>query len=209
MERIVPVVVLDDETVDRAGLASLLREPPLNVVAAISELDSAVALARKQPVDVVVADVYLEGGRSGLEILRLLDRPTDPNVLFVSAFADSSLAGLIRSRGGSGLVSKSCSPAALRAATLAVAGGRAAFPQRTESSLPQPSERELAVISAVAKGRTNQEIAASLSLSPRTVASHLRRCFARYGVASRTELVMLALDRRWLSASRRPWAGPG
>lgn len=174
------------------------------VSAAVSDVDSVVALVRRSEIDVVVADVYLANGRSGLEVLQRLDRPSDPRVLFVSGFADGPLAGLIRDRGGSGLVSKSCPPAVLQAAVVAVAQGRTVFSQPARAAVRAPSDREIAVIAHVADGCSNEEIAVLLQLSPRTVASHLRRCFVRYRVSSRTELVLLALDRRWLARRTRP-----
>ncbi|HET9851388.1 MAG TPA: LuxR C-terminal-related transcriptional regulator, partial [Candidatus Limnocylindrales bacterium] len=64
-----------------------------------------------------------------------------------------------------------------------------------------PSARELAVIRGVRSGDTSDEIGRALAISTRTVESHLRRLFDRYGVVSRTELAVLAIEEGWIEAS--------
>jgi DNA-binding NarL/FixJ family response regulator len=65
-----------------------------------------------------------------------------------------------------------------------------------------PSAREGQVISCVAAGSTNAEIGAELGIDERTVESHLRRLFDRYGVESRTELVKYAVRAGWIDLNR-------
>jgi len=60
-----------------------------------------------------------------------------------------------------------------------------------------PSERELQVVAGVVAGKTNAEIAAELRVSEKTIETHLHRLFDRYGVMSRTELAVLAMQERW------------
>jgi DNA-binding CsgD family transcriptional regulator len=69
------------------------------------------------------------------------------------------------------------------------------------SDLRPPSRREIEVVHLVAAGRSNDEIARELALSLKTVESHLRRLFDRYGVANRTELAVLAIRERWVDES--------
>ena len=64
-----------------------------------------------------------------------------------------------------------------------------------------PSEREIQLIEKLAAGNTNVQIAYALGISSRTVESHMRRLFSRYGVFSRTQLLMLAIRERWTTAS--------
>jgi DNA-binding NarL/FixJ family response regulator len=60
-----------------------------------------------------------------------------------------------------------------------------------------PTGRELEVIARVVAGSTNAEVAAELGLSEKTVETHLHRLFDRYGLVSRTELAVLAIDEGW------------
>jgi DNA-binding NarL/FixJ family response regulator len=61
--------------------------------------------------------------------------------------------------------------------------------------------REVEVLGLVAAGASNEDIAERLFLSLKTIESHLRRMFDRYGVMNRTELAVLALKEGWVSAS--------
>jgi DNA-binding NarL/FixJ family response regulator len=83
-----------------------------------------------------------------------------------------------------------------------VARGETFFPAVTLRALRdaprRPSARELGAIRLLARGASNDEIAVGLGISIKTVESHLRRLFGRYGVLSRTELAMLAVREGWL-----------
>jgi DNA-binding CsgD family transcriptional regulator len=71
--------------------------------------------------------------------------------------------------------------------------------ERTNTTLPQLSERELEILRLVASGLSNKEIAAQLVLSPNTVKVHLRNIFGKIGVQSRTEATMVAVRQGWVS----------
>ncbi len=71
---------------------------------------------------------------------------------------------------------------------------------RSVRSAPRrPSDREIVVLGLIGAGASNAEAARSLGLSEKTIESHLRRLFDRYGVLSRTELAVLAIDERWIT----------
>jgi DNA-binding NarL/FixJ family response regulator len=76
--------------------------------------------------------------------------------------------------------------------------------QRIEAAADYLSERELGVLKLAAKGMSNKEIAAELSLGVRTVQSHLSHIFDKLGVSSRTEAVLRALKEGWLSFEHIP-----
>ena len=65
----------------------------------------------------------------------------------------------------------------------------------------RPSDREIDVIGLVVHGATNAEVAARLGLSEKTIESHLRRLFDRYGLLSRTELAVLSIQEGWSAPS--------
>ena len=65
------------------------------------------------------------------------------------------------------------------------------------------TDREIEVLRLIVGGATNAEVGVALSLSEKTVESHLRRLFDRYGVLSRTELTVLAIEEGWLAVATR------
>ena len=79
--------------------------------------------------------------------------------------------------------------------------GAGPWPTGQTSALRRPSDRELDVVSLVARGASNEAIAQELVLSMKTVESHLRRLFSRYGVTNRTELAVLAVREGWIATS--------
>ena len=105
-------------------------------------------------------------------------------------------------------VSAACRPEAAGRRPLPSAGagrsgpaaGGLAFSVRPRSgtAVGRLSERELDVVRLVVDGRSNDEIGARLGIGPKTVESHLRRIFARFDLASRTELATRALREGWL-----------
>jgi DNA-binding NarL/FixJ family response regulator len=110
-------------------------------------------------------------------------------------------------RGASGFLHKTSDVPEILAAVRRVAAGGTAFSAATLDAAryaPRaPSAREVEVIAGIQRGATSDEIAGQLKISPRTVESHLRRLFDRYGVVSRSELAVLAVSQGWVEATRR------
>lgn len=155
-------------------------------------------------VDVLLCDVQLEGGAEGLQILAAAgDLPSKPAVLLISGFGHHSVLRAALERGAAGFVDKGTEVEGIIDAIRTVAAGGTAFRASDLASARQartpPTARELQVIEAVIGGATNAEVAARLGLSEKTVETHLHRLFDRYGLVSRTELAVLAVNERWVS----------
>jgi DNA-binding NarL/FixJ family response regulator len=94
----------------------------------------------------------------------------------------------------------------LAAVRVVAAGGTAYSAERLRSirlAPRPPSPREQQVLHGVVGGSTNDEIAARLGISLKTVESHLRRMFDRYGALSRTELAVMSVTGGWLAMGER------
>ena len=178
-----------------------------------STLDEATVLldpARLPEIDVVLLDIQLDGGAEGLRLLAMLsdagqsggDRD-GPAVVIVSGFDQPSLMRAAFERGAAGYLVKTAGLAEILEAVRTVASGGTTFSAaavRSVRSAPRrPSDREIAVLALIGAGASNAEAAGSLGLSEKTIESHLRRLFDRYGVLSRTELAVLAIDERWIT----------
>ena len=185
-----------------AGAAATSED--LEVVGTARTLPGAVALAGPDaPVrpDVVLADIQLAGEAEGLRLLERLG-PGGPPILFLTSFDQPALLRAAFDRGAAGYLVKTAEVETILDAVRTVARGGTVFSAsalRAVRSAPRrPSDRELDVLRLVCAGASNDEAAMRLGLSEKTVESHLRRLFDRYGVLSRTELAVLAVREGWV-----------
>jgi DNA-binding NarL/FixJ family response regulator len=203
---VIRLAIVDDHPAIASAIAAAIRErPDLELVGSVTTAAAAIDLVDRTVPDVVVCDLWLAGEPAGLDVLAALTSPTRnraPRVLVLSGFDQPSFLRAAFEGGAAGYLSKSSPVEAIVEAVVAVAGGETAFPAVTLRALRdaprRPSPRELGAIRLLARGASNDEIAVGLGISIKTVESHLRRLFGRYGVLSRTELAMLAVREGWL-----------
>lgn len=93
---------------------------------------------------------------------------------------------------------RDCAPADLAAALQRLTPAAAASAQRAAASVTEPTARELEVVTLLAQGMTNREIASTLFISEHTVRNHVGHLFAKLGVNSRTQAVVKAGSLGWL-----------
>lgn len=155
--------------------------------------------------EVVLCDIQLRAGTDGLQVV---DAATAAGcrAIVLTSFDRSSLMRAAFERGAAGFLNKGVDIGEILAAVRTVAAGGTAFSAATLDAArfgPRtPSEREIEVLTQLRDGATSDEIGARLRISARTVESHLRRLFDRYGVVSRTELAVLAVREGWIDAGR-------
>jgi len=141
--------------------------------------------------------------------LDLLTRADDrgPAVLLLSSFDQPPLIRSAFERGAAGYLIKTSQVGEILDAVRTVAAGGTAFSAamlRAIRSAPRrPSDREIEVLALLCGGASNDEIGVRLGVTEKTVESHLRRLFDRYGVLSRTELAVLALREGWVAEKGR------
>ncbi|HEX2753988.1 MAG TPA: response regulator transcription factor [Candidatus Limnocylindrales bacterium] len=200
------LAIVDDHPAIAVALAAAIRDrADLELVGSATATADALALVERTAPDVVLCDLWLDGEPGGLDVLASLtasDRRDGPRVLVLSGFDQPSFLRAAFEGGAAGYVSKSSPVESIVDAVLAVARGETCFPPVTLRALRdaprRPSVREMSAIRLLARGASNDEIAVGLGISIKTVESHLRRLFGRYGVLSRTELAMLAVREGWL-----------
>jgi len=198
-------IVDDHPAISAAIAAAIANRDDIELVGSATTVSEAPELVDRTEPDVVICDLWLDGEPGGLDLLAALtvaDRRHRPRVLVVSGFDQPSFLRAAFEGGAAGYVSKASTVDAIVDAVLAVGRGETAFPAVTLRALRdaprRPSARELGAIRLLARGASNDEIAVGLGISIKTVESHLRRLFGRYGVLSRTELAMLAVREGWL-----------
>ena len=198
------VAIVDDHPSIVAALtAAVGAAGDLTLVGSGRTLTDAIDLAAR--VDVLVCDVQLDGGAEGLRLLEAA-RHGSAKVLLLSGFGHPSVIRAAIERGAAGYLDKGAEVEVIVAAIRTIAAGGTAFRsadlQAWQSAPRRPSDREIEVIAGVIGGSTNGEVAARLGLSEKTIESHLHRLFDRYGVLSRTELAVLAMNEGWVADPR-------
>ena len=183
------------------GTAAVLRSTDdLQVVGVASSLGAArdAGLVDAAAVDVVLLDIRLGTG-SGLDLLTGPGHNPLPAIIVLTAFDYPQYAEAALRLGAAGFVVKTAPLPELLAAIRRVAAGGMAFAVRPSSSARlHLTARERDVVSLIVDGRSNDEIGTALGIGARTVETHLARLFARFDVASRTELATRALREGWL-----------
>jgi DNA-binding NarL/FixJ family response regulator len=199
------LVIVDDHPVVGFGLiGGLANQPDMEVIASSLTIEESIPIIEREQPDVVIADVVFENRPRGLE---LVDRyglmPDGPAILLFSNYAPAAIVTLALEHGAAGYITKEASADELAGAIRTVASGAVYVSRELLSAArrapERPTRRELEIIGSIAAGATNKEMAAALGISPRTVETHLERCFARYEIASRAELVALAMREHWLA----------
>lgn len=195
------VLLVDDhppiiDSVERA----LAQDPEIHVLGSAHSLAAADRFLATSTPDVVVCDVQLGSEADGL---RLLERfGARSKFVMLSGYEYGSLFRAAFERGAAGYVLKTAELPTIVAAVRTVASGGTVFSAASmriiRQALRRPSAREIDVLELVARGASNEEVAAHLVLSLKTVESHLRRLFDRYGVMNRTELALLAVREGWV-----------
>jgi DNA-binding NarL/FixJ family response regulator len=197
------VGVVDDHAVVRDGTAALLdREPDIEVVGVAATLETAAALLERAP-DVLVVDIRI-GEQNGLDLLRELSASGGPAIVILTSFDYPQFVDAALRLGASGYVLKTDPFVKVIDAIRQAAAGGLAYSVRPSPVGYRPlSPREVGVVALVAEGWSNDEIAARLGISVKTVESHLTRIFERVNVASRTELASRAIREGWLESAGR------
>lgn len=214
------VVICDDHPVYREGLRSLLTEIGVEVVGESSDGGDSIALVRNTMPDVVIMDLHLPG-LSGIEATkRLLAENSDLAVLILTMLEDrSSLFAALRA-GARGYLLKGAGHDdieraldTVRRGDLFIASGiadefRSGISARDQSrAFPQLTPREHEVLSLVARGRSNTEIASDLILSDKTVRNVVSSVMSKLGVDSRAGAVAKARDAGLGEARDVPFSG--
>lgn len=196
------VGIVDDHPVVLDGLAaSLAGQPGIDVAWSAGTLAEARRSMEAIACDVVLVDVRLPDG-SGLDLIA--PSTAGPAFVVLSSFDRPQYARAAYQRGASGYLLKTAPMDEIVAALhIAVAGGTTFRPQHiaTLAGASPLTARELELVRLVAEGWSNDEVAARLSMSRKTVEAYLTRLFERWAVATRTELALRAEREGWLDAT--------
>lgn len=205
----IKILICDDHPVVREGLASVLgRRPDLKIVAAVGSVGELVTAAEKLKPDVVLLDLELPDSSGVNAIIRLSRAAPDAKVvMFTVHDAEDTVRAALRA-GAMGYVQKGAPADEIAAAIRDVHAGRAHVQGRVAANVMEGlrrrpgasdlSTRQLEVLRLVAGGRSNKQIAASLSITERTVKFHVAAIMDKLDVDNRAQAAAAATRRRLL-----------
>ena len=215
------VAVIDDQALVRGGFRALLESvPEIEVVGEGSAGTEAVALAREQHPDVILMDIRMPdmNGLEAADIILHDPQTASVRVLILTTFdLDEYVYDALRS-GASGFLLKDTEPEELIEAVRIIARGDALlapsitrrliteFASRPRANRVVPArladltEREREVLSLVARGMSNDEIAGELVISAATAKTHVSRIMSKLEARDRAQLVVAAYESGFVRA---------
>ncbi|MBB5777635.1 response regulator transcription factor [Nonomuraea jabiensis] len=208
------VVMVDDDPMVRTGLRLILGgEPDLDLVGEAGDGKQAMDVIRDLRPDVVLMDIRMPEQDGLVTTELLLSRPAPPRILVLTTFDADDLVLRALRLGAHGFLLKDApppkmieavravargepvlSPSVARQVIAAATGGREPRRPGALAELAVLTEREREVAIEVARGGSNAEIAASLSVSVATVKANITRIFAKLGTDNRVHVAMKVRD---------------
>lgn len=197
----IKVLVVDDHPVVRQGLRTFLDlQEDITVVGESADGESCVDDAERLRPDVILLDLRMPGADGVTALRGLRDNPA--RVLVVTSYTEPSAVLPAVRAGAAGYVYKDVDPPALAAAIRSVHAGyvllhpdvaRLLADGDARPGLAELTARERDVLAEVARGRSNREIARALSLSEKTVKTHVSAILGKLGVQDRTQAALHAV----------------
>lgn len=196
------VLIVDDHSIVRQGLATIInRDPEMTVIAQAEDGQQAIACFGEHQPDVTLMDLRMPqmGGVEAITAICAQFKPARIVVLTTYDGDEDIYRGL--QAGAKGYLLKDAKPNELLNAIRMVNRGQQYIPPEVGAKLvqrmsnPELSERELDVLRLMAQGMSNSDIATALTIGESTVKSHVNRILSKLGVSDRTQAVIIAVKR--------------
>lgn len=214
------ILLVEDDELFRLGLrVRLQQEAGFEIVAEAEDGETAIELAQRYALEIVVLDIGLPGV-GGIEACRQIRQLcTDLPILILTSHTQKSLINRMIKVGAQGYCLKGASAETLILAIRSVAAGaswwdaaatseiQAAFENNSvvlpDHVFDQPdstlTRREQEILTLIAVGKTNQEIAKMLYITPGTVRVHVHAILQKLEVHDRTKAAAIAMQRKWIA----------
>jgi DNA-binding NarL/FixJ family response regulator len=199
----IKVLLVDDHPVVRQGLRTFLDlQDDITVVGEAADGESGVDAAEELRPDVVLLDLRMPGSDGLAALNGLRERRNPARVLVITSFTEPAAVLPAVRAGAAGYVYKDVDPPALAAAIRSVHAGHVLLHPDVVRQLAaseaapagtQLTAREREVLAELARGLSNREIARSLSVSEKTVKTHVSAILTKLGVQDRTQAALQAL----------------
>ncbi len=206
----VRVLIADDQTLFRSGLARLLGEDPrLNICGQAADGNEAVAKSTTLKPDVILMDLKMPGMDGVEATAKIVAAQPNTKVLILTTFDTDSFVLQALKAGASGYVLKDAEPAAIASSILTVMSGERVMAGRvatrvldmlTGASTPKEfydglTGREIEILKLIATGKPNKQIAYSLKISEKTVRNHISHIYEKLEIYDRSQAVLYAVRK--------------
>jgi len=204
------VLIADDQTLFRSGLARLLAEDPrITICGQAVDGDDAVAKSAALKPDVILMDLKMPGVDGVEATAKIVAAQPAVKVLILTTFDTDSFVLQALRAGASGYVLKDAEPAAIASSIMAVVAGErvmaSAVANRvldmlTGASTPKEfydglTGREIEILKLIATGKPNKQIAFSLKISEKTVRNHISHIYEKLEIYDRAQAVLYAVRK--------------
>lgn len=200
----VRTLIVEDHALVSEGLGMMLSlMDDIDVVGIAPTGEKAIEMVTSNPVDLVLMDVNLGPGMSGIETTRRIrELAADTKILILTMFTDPTTVTQAVKAGANGYLSKGATREAVgRAIADVLAGNSVLDPNVTQGVFGRLGEkdpsaltqRELEILQELSNGKSTKEVAEGVFLSEETVKTYLKQIFRKLGVRDRTEAVAEAL----------------
>ena len=203
------VLIAEDQRIVREGLIALLEdEDEIAIAGVASNGQQAIELFEQLRPDVVLMDLQMPVLDGPEATQRIRERSPDARILVLTTYATDEFIFKALRAGARGYLLKDASADELLAAIRDIHEGRTqrapAVAARLVAGVSNPAPealtaRELEVLTLLGQGRSNGEIADSLTIAPRTVKVHVQNILGKLGASNRTEAVSIALRQKLIS----------
>lgn len=203
------ILIADDHAIVRKGLRALLEaKPGVTVIGEAADGMQAVSQARRLRPDVILLDLIMPRKDGIAAIHEIMSDNPEARILVLSSFGEDDKVFAAIKGGAMGYLLKDSSPQALLAAIRDIHAGQPSIqpsialrmvrelnqqPAQVSHADVPLSDRELEVLRLIAKGLTNQDIAARMTISLRTVTTHVSNVLGKLHLANRTQAALYAL----------------
>jgi two-component system NarL family response regulator len=196
------VLIVDDHSIIRQGLATIInRDPEMTVIAQAEDGQQAINLFREYQPDVTLMDLRMPQMAGVEAITAICAEFKSARIVVVTTYdGDEDIYRGLQA-GAKGYLLKDAKPNELLSAIRTIHGGQQYIPPSVGAKLvqrmsnPELSERELEVLRLMAQGMSNLDISSALSIGESTVKSHVNRILSKLGVNDRTQAVIVAVRR--------------
>jgi len=196
------ILIVDDHPVVRAGLSSMLAtQTGIEVAGSAASGEEALDMVRRDMPDVLLLDLRMPG-MSGIDtLLALREMKASARVIILTSFEmDENIYRAVQA-GALGYLLKDTSQTQMLEAIATVHSGKRYIPSQIAARLAERmmrsnlTPRELEILEMLAKGLTNKQIGAGLSISDNTVRNHVNSIMEKMEVCDRTEAVAVAIQQ--------------